>query len=895
VHRRGFRFIGPVAPAPDVVEASPRPAAVRAATTPRAAATLVGRESERARLHALLEQALRGDRQLVFVTGEPGIGKTALVETLLADVGDTNGVRIGRGQCVEHYGPGEAYLPVLEALGRLGRAPAGEQLVQVLKQHAPTWLEQLPGLLKDRDVESVRRRAEDATRGRMLRELAEALDALTLDAPLVLLLEDLHWSDSATIDLLGMLARRREPSRLLVVATYRPADAAVAAHPLRWLKHELQAHGRCEEIALAFLGAHDVARYLSLRFPGHALPAELAPVLHRKTEGNPLFLVNTIDDLIDQGQLRESDGRWQLSAPAEDIAARAPETLWQLVEKHLERLTPEEQAVLVAASVAGIEFSAAVVSVAGLEARHGDLTCEALARRGQFLRAAGIAEWPDGSVAGRYAFIHALYQQVLYARIAAGERVGLHLRYADRLERGYGERSGEIAGELAVHFEHGRNLERAAKYRGEASEHALRRHAYREAVDHATRGLEALLAVTESPQRAQHELTLRVTLATALTATKGYGAPEVADTYARAWELCAQVGDTWQLWPVLRGLGRFYTIRGQFQTARDVGAHLLSVAEGRGDAALLVMGRNALGIASLYAGDFQNGLDHLERALNLYHSEQQSHTSSPVYRLVPPEVTCAIHAAWALWMLGYADRSAVRAREALALARALGHPFSISYACHLAAALHHWRREHDVVQALEDEALAHDTEYGFALLLASGVIQRGWLLTERGERDKGLAQMQDGLRRYREVGAVTIVPAFLCLVADTQERLGRPAEALATMSDALTLAQRSGQHYWEAELYRLTGALTLRAQDSRDAAAMAAAETSFRQAVEIARRQRAKWLELRAAISLGRLWAAQGDVTSAHALLSDVYGWFTEGFETVDLRTAKTLLEQLKA
>ena len=219
VHRRGFRFIGPVT--------APTGHRHRRASSPsHRASTLVGREAQMARLHARLASALGGQRQLVFVTGEPGIGKTALVEMFLAEVGQASALRIGRGQCVEQYGAGEAYLPVLEALGRLGRAAGGEQLVEVLKQHAPTWLQQLPGLLSDSDVEAVRRRAHGASRGRMLRELVEALEALTRDTPLVLLLEDLHWSDSATIDLLGMLARRREPSRLLVLGTYRPADVA---------------------------------------------------------------------------------------------------------------------------------------------------------------------------------------------------------------------------------------------------------------------------------------------------------------------------------------------------------------------------------------------------------------------------------------------------------------------------------------------------------------------------------------------------------------------------------------------------------------------------------------------------------------------------------------------
>src|SRR5262249_7105476 len=286
VHRRGFRFIGPVcratavstAPAP-APEGGPHIQCSGSSNASPAAPTPVGRRGELARLPARLARALNGQRQLVVVTGEPGIGKTALVEMFLAEVGEDSGLRVGRGQCVEQYGAGEAYLPVLEALGRLGRAAGGEQLVQTLKQHAPTWLEQLPGLLaSDREVKAVQRRAQGATRARMLRELVEALDAMTRDAPLALLLEDLHWSDSATIDLLAILARRREASPLLLLATYRPADVAASRHPLRSVKPELQLHGHCAELALEFLSPAAVGQYLGRRFPRHRLPANLASV-----------------------------------------------------------------------------------------------------------------------------------------------------------------------------------------------------------------------------------------------------------------------------------------------------------------------------------------------------------------------------------------------------------------------------------------------------------------------------------------------------------------------------------------------------------------------------------------------------------------------------------------
>jgi DNA-binding winged helix-turn-helix (wHTH) protein/predicted ATPase len=912
VHRRGFRFIGPIEPSGHRSQgAEPR------LTSAPSTELLVGRGAELARLSRRLELAMSGQRQLVFVTGEPGIGKTALLEVFLAHLDGARAPRVARGQCVEQYGAGEAYLPVLDALGQLGRAEDGRQLVRVLRQHAPTWLVQLPGLLSDRDLEAVQRRAQAATRERMLRELVEALDAFSLETPLVLVLEDLHWSDSATIDVLAMLARRHEPARLLVLGTYRPEHAGDAAHPLKLVKQELEVHGYCDDVPVSLLTVASVEDYLARRFPGHQLPAELARVLHQNTEGNPLFLVNTIDDLIAQGHLREDEGRWTLSEAADAAAAGAPVTLRQMVERQVERLSPDEQAVLAVASVAGAEFSAAVADAGGIEAHAAEERCRALAMRGQFLRAIGASEWPDGTVAERHAFIHALYRDVLYARLPAAQRIELHRRVGERLERGHGPRASEIAGELAVHFEEGRDFERATQYHSRAGENALRQHGYREAAAHATRALQLLPAGVDPVKRARLELTLQVMLGAALTATRGYAAPEVARTYARARELCAELKDTPQLLPVLLGLGRFYVVRADFHTARDVGAHLLTMAAATQDRTLQLAAHNAVGVVSFYAGDLESALAHLERGIELYDPRQHSPDQSPAFRLgQDPGVSCTTHAALTLQLLGYPARAAARMEEALGLARSLRHPFSVAYACHFAAGFYQWRRECAAMRAVEDVALAHDTEHGFDLFLTAGAIHRGWLAAEEGRAAEGLAQMQLGLARIRAIGAAVLVPAYLALIAEVHGALKQPVDGLVAVSEALAAGRRAGQHYWESELHRLSGVLTLQTDAGgtlrldrpgaapeadqtthlcagASAAVAQNAESRFLEALAVARRQRAKWLELRAATSIGRLWAHRGRADEARALLGDICGRFTEGFDTPDLIEAKALLEEL--
>jgi predicted ATPase len=880
VHRRGFRFIGPIA--------TSRPAAaIRLPDAP----TLVGRDAELARLRTLFEIASGGRRQLVFVTGEAGIGKTTLVEAFLAALPTGDELRIGRGQCVEQYGAGEAYLPVLEAIARLAREPRGDALVHILRQHAPTWLVELPALLADEDLEAVQQRTQGATRDRMLRELIEALDVVSAQVPLVLVLEDLHWSDSATVDLLAMLARRRDPARMLILATYRPADVAASAHPLKAVKHELHLHGQCEELALDFLSAAAVEHLLSGRFPSASFAPDLAPFLHRNTSGNPLFLVNVIDHLIARGHVHEVDDRWTLSVPVADIAPDVPDTLWQLVDKQIERLTPEEQAILAVASVAGAEFSAALASVDGIDARTAEESCAALARRGQFLRATGSVEWPDGTVAGRYAFIHAVYRNVLYDRVSIGHRVGLHLRIGARLEDAHGRRAAEIAGELAMHFEEGRDFERALQYRKDAADNALRHHAYREADGHATRALELLHAFPESPERAQRELAIQMILGAAFIA-KGWASPEVARTYARAHELCNRAGLTPELFPIVGGLFGFYVTRAELRVARTLSDQLTTLAETTTDSALLLGAHNAAGMVSFYEGDFVTALAAMERGMAVYDPREHNPNRLPAFwGGHDTGVSCAVHAAWCLWLLGHPARAAARMRDALVWARAAEHPFTLTFACHFAASFHEARRDVEAVRAFADEADAHSTEHGFELFASLAAVHRGWL---RGDA----AEIRSGVAAYRNTGSGLGVPTYLGLAAEAYERSDQRDEGLVVVADALALSDEGGAHYWDAELVRLQGALLLRrgaAGRRASASAQHDAEACFRRAIEIAQKQKANTLALRATTSLARLRQSQAKVAEAQALLSEAYARFTEGFDSADLAEAKALLEQLEA
>jgi DNA-binding winged helix-turn-helix (wHTH) protein/tetratricopeptide (TPR) repeat protein len=471
VPRRGYRFIAP----------RTRKAQVPAAAEPRG--PLVGRDAVLAQLEDRLARALAGQRQLVFLSGEAGIGKTTVLDAFLARATSDPDLLIARGTCLEHYGAAEAYLPVLEALGRLLREPGTERVIRVLKTHAPTWFAQLPWLERRDDRETLPRAPLGATKQRMLREMAEAVEALTPRNPFLLVIEDLHWSDYSTLDLLGMLARRHEAARLLVVGSYRPVDVIVKAHPLRALVQELRVRRQCEDIALAFLSEPHVAAYLAQRFGGHAFPSKLARAVHQSTDGNPLFMVRVVDELVALRVLELEGDRWQLRGPVTEIRRAVPESLRALVEQQMNRLSPEAQRVLEAASMLGNEFTIGSVAI-GLGARPlaVEERCDALAREGQFLSAAGLFALPDGTNDTRYRFTHSLYPHIIAERVHAGRRLRLHQRVGEWLEHTYGTQAIGIAGSLAWHFEEAGDYQRAIRYLVLAAQNAAARFAYADAI-----------------------------------------------------------------------------------------------------------------------------------------------------------------------------------------------------------------------------------------------------------------------------------------------------------------------------------------------------------------------------------------------------------------------------
>jgi tetratricopeptide (TPR) repeat protein len=514
-HRRGYRFIAPVeqvgprAAAPGGV-ARPSPGRVAGMLPERrsVARSLVGRDAPLDELRAALGRARAGTRQVIFVTGEAGIGKTSLVDAFLDELaGSDEQVWVARGQCPPQHGAGEAYLPVLEALDGLCRRQGGAALLSELARRAPTWLLQMPSLIDDAQRARLLAQSLGATPQRMLREMVETIAALAADTPLVLLLEDLHWSDPASLDLVSALARRREPAQLLLLATYRPAEVILRQHPLRALKLDLQLYGFGSELSLEFLSEHEVHAVLAERF-GDDVAAAFAPLAYRWSDGNPLFLATIGDHLLSSGLVVQSGARFVPGRPA-DVRSEIPESLRQMVEKRIERLPEDERAVLEAASVAGVEFSSVAVAAA-LERDPLDVEdlLDRLGRRAELVRTLGTEERPDGSVASRLRFVHALYAEVLYEGIVPTRRAQLHRRIATGEEQSHGASVARIAPMLALHYDRGRDHVQAVKHLRQAAENAAQRSARREAVAFLDRAL-ALVPRFPHGDRVALELAMR--------------------------------------------------------------------------------------------------------------------------------------------------------------------------------------------------------------------------------------------------------------------------------------------------------------------------------------------------------------------------------------------------
>jgi DNA-binding winged helix-turn-helix (wHTH) protein len=831
--RRGYRFIMEVIldeAAPPLVVAqpgSPRQPLERAGAEPSRddRPPLVGRSAAMARLQTAWTRAQGGSRQLVLVGGEPGIGKSRLVEHMLTGLPQEVGV--GFGQCVEHSGPAEPYMPILEALAGLCRSTSGTRVMAMLRRAAPSWLSQLPWLLEEEERRAVRTEAAGATQDRMLRELGELFDRACEGTPLVLVLEDLHWSDVATVHALNYLARRRSPARLFIIGTYRPTELIVQQHPLASQRHDLKLHGLCEDLTLEPLSEQDLGDWLAHRL-GARPPEHFVHRLHAQTTGLPLYAAHMVDEWKQAGLLTHSQAGWRLPDPASSVL---PRSIAHVIERHLERLPPDDQRLLCAASVAGVEFSG--LCLAQVLERDDDAVLQALDRleeRLPWLRTTDVRSRADGRLDALHAFRHELFRHAIQQRIPVAQAVGWHRAWAHALQSLHEGDAADIAAALAVHLERGRDYAAAAQRLVHVAARAIERGVPREAVRAAQHGLELL---GRAPDR-RCEQALRVLEAVALTRLHVVSEAEVADAFARTTAL-----DDIDSPERLRAAhGRWWVrfSRGEFDAARRLANDMRVQAERSGEPTHLVMGLCTTGMTLAMCGELDPARTALHTALELQARPHARASDEPFVQQLAVEAGGMM--SQVAWIAGDFAAARAHAARAVDLAVESKNPLNEVVALYLGAAVHAWAGEFGIVESMvarlheviERHALAN-TPTGFDWLYGRALVARGAI-------DEGLAQMQRAAEGARRCTLTVTYDSFHCHYAEACRLAGRLDEAEASARQGLALADSSGARLLESTLWRQ---LALARQAQGDAAG---ASSAGRRAVEVARAQGATFHEV---------------------------------------------------
>jgi class 3 adenylate cyclase/predicted ATPase len=849
------------------------------AAAARGLTRFVGRTAEFETLCQALERAGAGRGQVVALVGEPGVGKSRLFWEFTHSRRTVNWLILECGSV--SYGKATAYLPVIDLLKtyfaiddrddvrKIREKVAGKLLTldKTLEPALPVFLSLLDVAVEDQEWQSLdplqrRQRTLEAVKRIVLRE--------SQVQPLLLVVEDLHWIDSETQSFLDSLIESLPTARLLLLVNYRPE-----------YQHGWGGKTYYSQLRIDPLPPENAVELLRVLLGEDATLRPLQQLLINRTDGNPLFLEESVRTLVETKVLAGERGNYRLTKPIESI--QVPTTVRTVLAARIDRLPPEAKELLQSAAVIGKDVPCGLLQViadqSDEELRRGVAHLQAA----EFLYEASL--FPDIE----YTFKHALTHEVAYGSVLQERRRALHARIVESIERLYADRLTEQVERLVHHAFRGELWEKAADYLHHAGKKAASRSAVREAIACFEQAFDALKRLPGSRQTLEKTLDIRVDLGPALVVKGGYAATDVEENYRRARELCEELKETPQLFPVLWGLARMHDARGELRRGRELGEQLLALAEQVQDPALLLEAHHELWANLCSVGELTSARMHLEEGFALYDPQAHRHHAF-LYGGHDPGVCCGYHTAQVLWLLGYPDQALRKSRDALAWARELSHPTSTANALSWAAALHQQCGDSRAVQQRVEEAITLATDQGISRYLEQPMVLRGWLLVEQGQKEAGIAEMLKTPASGQGRGLSKRWDAYYAiLLADAYMKAGRPGDGLNVVTDALAITGHTGCRHYEAELHRMKGELLLK----QAVPAEAQAEGCFQEAIKVARSQSAKLWELRAAMSLGRLQERQGNKAQARALLADIYDWFTEGFDTADLKEAKSLLKEL--
>jgi len=834
----------------------------------------VGRQEEMGRMKRALEMSKAGQGQILAVMGEPGVGKSRLFYEFK---------QICQRECLVletfsiSHGKAYPYLPLIDLLkGYFQITPQDDErkrrekvvgkvltLDRSLENTLP-YLFSLLGVsepsssLQQMDPQIRKRRTFEAIKRLLLRE--------SLNQTLLIIFEDLHWLESETQAFLDLRSEGVASAHLLLLVSYRPG-----------YQHSWVSKTYYSQLGLDPLGREESREMLTALLGNGAGLYSLKQLILEKTEGNPFFMEEVVRTLVEERVLVEEGGSYRLEKPLTEL--HIPTTVQGVLSSRIDRLGSGEKELLQTLAVIGREFSLSLLRRVVEEPEEELYRYLYHLQGGEFIYEQPAFPEPE------YIFKHGLTQEVAYKSVLLERRRVLHERTAQAMEEVYRSRLEDYYSELAHHYSRSGNTAKAVEYLQLAGQQVVQRSAHTEAINHLTTALELLKTLPDTPGRTQQELMLQITLGTPLIATKGMGAPEVERVYTRALELCQQMEETPQLLRVLFGLCVFYIGQAELQKCLELSEQLLRLAQSIQDPAFLLLAHMMQGLTFFWLGEFTSARVHTEQVISLYDPKQ--HHFHALYS-DDPGVVCLTLAARLMWILGYPDQALKRGQEALTLAQELSYLHTLAHALAFTAGVHMWHRERQATQEQAEALISLSSEQGFPLWLAWGIILRAWVLTEQGQAEEGIEQIRQVLAASLAMGVGTNRPFILVLLADMYGKVGQTEEGLTVLAEALAMVQKTGEHFYEAELYRIKGELLARSGENQ-----AEAEACFHQAIDIARRQSAKSLELRAAMSLSRLWQRQGKREEARQLLAEIYSWFTEGFDTADLKEAQALLTEL--
>lgn len=816
--RRGYRFIGAL----DGAARTPLAAPPVAAAPP-----LVGRDAALERLRDGWSRAGAGQRQVCCITGEAGIGKTSLIDAFVGGLGDAV---VAHGQCIEQVGAGEPYLPVLDALAGLVRRDAA--VLPQLRAVAPTWLLQMPWLVDAEEQQRLRASLASSTQDRMLREFAELVEQLTIARPLLLVTEDLHWCDGATVRLLDHVARRRPPARLMWIASFRIAELVAEEHPLNGVRHELRARRLCEELLLDPFSESELLAYLARHRPELARDERAVRRLHRQTDGLPLFVAVAVDDIA-------ADAVPERGPASDDWAVS--ETLAGVIERQLLRAPEGSAALLEAAAVCGVEFEASVVaSVMDGDAADVAARCDELVRRQYWLRPATLETRADGALEPRFAFRHALHRQVLYQRIGAPARAGLHRRAAQALQR---DAAPQASAALALHHERG--LEPLAALRAwvAVAETALGRFAPREALAITDHALELLVACPDGVERMDTELALMQVRGAACAHSIGIGTPQAREAFRRAAQLCELLPPTARRAWALSGLAWMLMSRGEYALAEQLAQRLLQAARQHGDRVLQATAAAILAGPNLQCGRLEQARVLLEEAMAL--TEGMQAVRLPMAVLLDPMAISRGVGAILYAHLGEIERARDCAAAAIDRAAFVGLPITRGFTWRCVGMVLVRLNETHAVLEIAGRLREHVREHGLAQGEGPARTLLGWAHARHGDAQAGHRELVEGMEDMRRLEAWFDVTMSLQLAADAARLAGDPDAAREHVDEGMAVAERLGERLHVPDLWLRRAALAR--------ADAAQARACVREALRIAEDMGARTAALAARLELCRL------------------------------------------